>query len=167
MDESLDAVITSQKAEGTTPDEAPVSEPTASEELAADEPTASEELAADEPTASEVGDADEDYAAIVEHDLEVLRESFPELSGATSIYELKNPIRYGALRDLGLTPEEAYLASGGRGATYDNRTHLTPSVPRGTARGASIPRAELAAARELFSDMSEADIIKLYRRVTQ
>lgn len=107
-----------------------------------------------------------DYAAVLDADMAELRREFPELEGLSDIYELANPVRFGALRDLGLSAKEAYLASGGRRAVYDNRRHLTASVPR-TARSAaeSMPRRELDLARELFGDMSDTDIQKLYRKV--
>ena len=52
-----------------------------------------------------------DYAAIVEADVKELRESFPELRTIKDVTELKNPVRFAALRDLGLTATEAYLAA--------------------------------------------------------
>ena len=107
-----------------------------------------------------------DYAAMLDADIAELKAAFPELEDLEDIYGLSNPVRFGALRDLGLTPKEAYLASGGKRAVYDNRRHLTASVPR-TARGAidNMPRRELDMARELFGDMSDSDIQKLYRKV--
>ena len=107
-----------------------------------------------------------DYAAVIEEDLEVLRTEFAELSALKSILELKNPIRYGALRDLGLTPAEAYLATEGRARRTDNRAHLRSSVPGSTAQSRiDIPRRELEIARELFSDLSDREIHKLYKKV--
>ena len=105
---------------------------------------------------------------------EILKNDMMELSGEfsptskMSISDLKNPIRYGALRDLGLTPREAYLASGGRKEPADNRAHLFSSVPRKMASQFSeIPRADLDAARELFGDLTDAQIRNLYKKVTQ
>ncbi len=107
-----------------------------------------------------------DYSKIVEEDLRTLKSEFPELSSMRDIYELKNPIRYGALRDLGLTAKEAYLASGGRRTVSDNRAHLHSSVPKSaTSPLGEIPRKELEIARELFSDLCDSEIQKLYRKV--
>ena len=115
----------------------------------------------------ENADADIDYAEILTSDMN-------ELSGELfageeiKITDLKNPTRYGALRDLGLTPKEAFLASGGRIEKLDNRSHLRPSVPRSIAAAFSeIPRAHLDAARELFSDLNDGEIKALYKKVTQ
>ena len=107
-----------------------------------------------------------DYSRIVEEDLLSLKSEFPELASMKDIYELKNPIRYGALRDLGLTAKEAYLATGGRRTLSDNRAHLHSSVPRGASSPlGEIPRKEFEMARELFSDLNDSEIQKLYRKV--
>ena len=112
--------------------------------------------------------ADTDYEEILTSDMEELRESFSELGADFSVTDLKNPIRYGALRDMGLTPREAYLATGGRARTQDNRAHLTVSAPTSLAkRSLGIPRSELKIAREIFSDMSEAELHKLYKKVSE
>lgn len=107
-----------------------------------------------------------DYAALARADARELRGEFPELSSLSSITELDDPIRYGALRDLGLTPAEAYLATKKRRES-DNRSHLRPT--RSVARGAAplMTEAEMSAARELFSGISDSEIRQLYKRVTK
>ena len=127
--------------------------------------TEAEDAAAPEaqPQADEI-----DYAAVLGADIEELKSTFPELGGMQNIDELADPVRFGALRDLGLTAKEAYLASGGKKRSYDNRTHLVSSVP-GCARSAvdGISRAELDMARDIFGSMSETEIQRLYRKVTK
>ena len=116
---------------------------------------------------SQKAENDNYYEELLVSDMNELSDEFAE-NGRIKITDLKNPLRYGALRDLGLTPKEAYLASGGRKERTDNRSHLSSSVPRKTAAAFSeIPRAELDAARELFSDISDSEIRNLYRKVTQ
>ncbi len=112
-------------------------------------------------------DPDSYYEELIADDIRVLRSQFPELASMSDITELKNPLRYAKLRDLGLEPAEAYLATSG--ARYsDNRAHLAPSYTRGISDGAAaMPRSELSMARELFSGMSDKDIQMLYRRVTR
>ncbi len=106
-------------------------------------------------------------ADLLEEDLSFLRESFPELSSLADISGLPNPTRYAALRDLGLTPEEAYLATAKREAR-DNRAHLRAAVPAASKPPySSMTRREWQAARELFEDMSDSEIEKLYRKVTK
>lgn len=109
-----------------------------------------------------------DYAALAREDLAQIKAAIPGLEALVSISELKDPLRYGALRDLGLSATEAFLATGGIKAAYDNRSHLTSSIPAG-ARGAAedMPRQDYEMMRELFSDMSDAQLKKLYRKVTR
>ena len=107
-----------------------------------------------------------DYAAVVEEDIRILKEEFHELAYLSDITELNDPLRYAALRDLGLTPAEAYLATAKR-QKKDNRSHLIATRTLSTARVGSMTDAELSAAREIFSGVSDAEIRKLYRRVTK
>ena len=123
-----------------------------------------EEAAQNKPTTEDPSGVD--YEALAKEDLDQLKEEFPELSALSSITELDNPVRYGALRDLGLTPTEAYLATK-RSARVDNRSHLrqTKSVARGAAP--LMTEAEMNTARELFSEISDTEIRQLYKKVTK
>ena len=107
-----------------------------------------------------------DYEALSKSDVLALRAEFHELSELSTLFELDDPVRYGALRDLGLTPAEAYLATRKRRGV-DNRSHLRPT--RSVAKGATplMTEAEMSAARELFSDVSDSEIRQLYKRVTK
>lgn len=109
-----------------------------------------------------------DATATLEEDLNTLKAEFPELAEIESITELGNPTRYAALRDLGLTAREAYLATSSRTVSRtDNRAHLISGVPR-AARSplTSMTKSQLAEARELFKGMSDAQIHQLYKKVT-
>lgn len=130
--------------------------------------TGGEAIANDEEVSSLQGNAEEiDYGELLRADMSELSEEFSQGS-SMKITDLKNPVRYGALRDLGLTPKEAFLASGGRKERKDNRAHLSSSVPKAKSVAFSeIPRAELDAARELFADMSDSEIRNLYKKVTK
>lgn len=117
--------------------------------------------------AEEVAEESVDYEALIESDLNTLRAEFPELGDIKQITDLNNPLRYAALRDLGLTPEEAYLATAKR-RSQDTRAHLRSAH----GRNASTPlgmmsQHELSVARELFPDISDADIQRLYKKVTK
>ena len=113
-----------------------------------------------------VSDGAVDYAAVVEEDIRILKEEFRELSTLTDICELSDPLRYAALRDLGLTPAEAYLATAKR-PKKDNRSHLFATRAVSTSPLGSMSDAELAAAREIFDGVSDSEIRKLYKRVTK
>ena len=145
--------------------------PTDTQEIISEAQSDTDAPASDE-TASPLAESEDtpetDYAEIVRTDMESLRRSFPELGENFSLSDLKDPLRFAALRDLGLTAKEAYLASGGRKKAYDNRAHLTASVPRSAvSQSADIPLTELKIARDLFSVMSDSELQRLYRRVNK
>ena len=111
-----------------------------------------------------------DYESLERSDVAELKEAFPELSQASSLSVLKNPLRYGALRDLGLTPIEAYLASEGikPRPVYNNRSHLCGSVPaQSYGNYLGMSRAELDDAKQIFGDLSDHEIQRLYKKVTR
>ena len=109
-----------------------------------------------------------DYAEIIKADTEALKARFPELSKISDVTELDNPLRYAALRDLGLSPTEAYLATNFKPRPYDNRSHLRSAVPmRASAPSELLGRGELEAARELFAGLSDREIQRLYKKVSK
>ncbi len=106
-----------------------------------------------------------DYDEIIRNDVRELRTRFPELSGIEDITDLENPIRYAELRDLGLSPREAYLATSERRQRPDTRRHLSSAVPKRAAMPAGLSQSELSDMRELFSGLSDAELNRLARRV--
>lgn len=109
-----------------------------------------------------------DYEALAESDMAELRREFHEARGLRSIAELDNPVRFAELRELGLSPREAYLATQKTRARRDNRSHLVGSMP--SVRGGSaaqMTRNELYQAREIFSGMSDTEIQALYKKVSK
>ena len=101
-------------------------------------------------------------------DIEELRRDFPELSEIESVTELSNPIRYAALRDIGLSPAEAYILTSRALARQDNRAHLTSSVPKAAkSPDMGLSKREIEEMRQIFGDISDADIYKLYKKVTK
>ncbi len=110
------------------------------------------------------------YEEMERADMEELKRDFPALSSITSLGELENPARYGELRELGLSAREAYLATTTpkvqRALPYDNRSHLRSAIPRAHGgTGEQISAAEMREARELFSELSDSEIVKLYKKV--
>ena len=106
-----------------------------------------------------------DYGSLIKEDVASLRREFLELSELTDITELENPMRYAELRDLGLSAAEAYLAT--RQRRSDNRSHLRAVHNIKSTHQNSMSDSEMASARELFGDISDAEIRKLYKRVTK
>lgn len=109
-----------------------------------------------------------DYAALAARDLGEIKRLAPALAGLSHLAELPNALRYAALRDAGLSVEEAlhaachaYLAP----RAVDNRAHLRSAVPIGAAGTPSrMTAAEMREARELFGDLTEGEIERLYAR---
>ena len=134
------------------------------------EPTPPSNAPSQTPTGDEEAEfeaSDDDaFAALEKQDLEELIRDFPELSGKRSLAEIENPARYGVLRELGLSPREAYLASS-FSKRADNRSHLHSTVPgRASSPEGGMSARELEGARELFSGLSDSEIRSLYKRVT-
>lgn len=130
----------------------------------------SEEVLEAEAEGSEEEYAEVDYRELIDADIKALKASFPELSELSDISELEDPMRYGALRDLGLTPEEAYRATTTRARVQknDNRAHLRSSAPRAASSPTSnMSYREMEIAKSIFSDISDAEIQRLYRKVTK
>ena len=105
-----------------------------------------------------------DFVTVPEEEA-VLAELFPEVRGKASITELNNPLRYAALRDLGLSPKEAYLATRDRRTAEDNRQHLVSRVPSGAGSSGALSGKDLDMARELFGTLSDREIQRLYKKV--
>lgn len=151
--------------EGTDPADAPLAAAETAVETPGDEtaPAVSEEPLADSESPAP------DYEALAAEDLMEIHRLVPALEGVTHLAELPNAVRYAALRDAGLSVEEALWAAchavvAGR-APYDNRSHLRSSVPRGAAGNpAAMTASEMQAAKDLFGDLSEAEIERLYLR---
>ena len=112
------------------------------------------------------GESAVNYAELIVSDAMELAEQFPDLEGIKDITELENPLRYAALRDLGLTAAEAYLATSPK-RKQDNRAHLRPIRSVAKSSSALMSEAEMSAARELFGDISDSQIRQLYKRVTK
>ena len=124
----------------------------------------------DEATESEA-DVDNkeaiDYEALIASDVDALKAEFPELKGINDITDLNNPLRYAALRDLGLSPAEAYMATAKR-RTQDTRAHLRSAHGRNAATAMGMmSQYELATARELFPGMSDSELQRLYKKVNK
>lgn len=123
---------------------------------------------AGESTDADATGAPVDYAALAASDLLEIKRLAPALAGLSRLAELPNALRYAALRDAGLSVEEAlhaachaYLAP----RAADNRAHLRSAVPIGAAGTPSrMTAAEMREARELFGDLTEGEIERLYAR---
>lgn len=116
-------------------------------------------------------DGGEDVAEVAafdpDADLAELKSEFPELAGVESLTDVEGATRYGALRDLGLTPAEAYKATRATPPHRNTRSHLSSAVPRMAASPRDcISREELRTMRGVFGDLSDAELNRLYKKVS-
>lgn len=167
-----EAISTSEELEDakSEPQDSPITE---CEDGSEGDPTT--DVQGDGEAEGEAGDSDSvgtqsahepDYQRLVEQDVAALRAEFPELAYLEDVAELNNPLRYAALRDMGLSPAEAYLATSRR-VVRDNRSHLQAAYGRRTSAPAdTISTRELATAREIFTGLSDTEIRRLYKKVT-
>ena len=152
--------------------EAVSDEVSAANDLMSDENTATDDTAATDDTDIESADVNDgnretDYESLAEDDLAAIRREFREARELSSLTELDDPVRFAELRELGLTPKEAYLATR-KPKRADNRSHLSGAAPRGAGSPrTAMTQGELLRAREIFSGMSDREIQSLYKRVSR
>ena len=124
-----------------------------------------------EPYAEDAEDMDlafEDEEAPAENaeidDIEELKKNFPELSSLGSVSQLLYPEKYAKFRGLGLSPAEAFLATG----QALKPKKAAPSSPISVARQRDgIPNRELKFAREIFPGLCDKEIQELYKKVSK
>ncbi len=153
----------------SAPEEAPSlpeEENAVREEDAAKEPPYGEE--SEESDSSGKDGRGIDYAAMAEEDFRVLSALYPEVEALGSIAALSNRERFAELRELGLSPEEAYRATRPFPKRGSGKRHMTGASARRMSVGAtSMPYGELEAARGLFPGLSSSEILSLYKRCTK
>jgi len=109
-------------------------------------------------------------------DLAEIKAAFAGLDDVQTILDLPNFQRFAQLRDMGLSPKEAYIAANPEGVRSqvadatrkktleDSKAHLKSSVPKGSRdSGVRMTRSELQTWREMFPGKSDKEIVKLYR----
>lgn len=101
----------------------------------------------------------------VKADIDAINIRFPDAK-ISSLEDIKNSSQYVALRDKGVSPEEAYAQV--IQPKEDGKKHMTATASKTTpSRGAQMTAFEKRAARDLFPGMSDAEIQKLYKRVSK
>ncbi len=110
-------------------------------------------------------------------DLSEVQALYPETKQYGDIEDIPNFRRFAELRDMGLSPKEAYIAANPdaaresvaaavkQGALNDTKKHLRSSVPKGAKDGSvRMSPGELAEWKELFPGKSDKEIVALYRQ---
>lgn len=117
------------------------------------------------------------FAQLKAADLSELKKAFPHLSEVNDLEKINNFLEFAQLRDKGLTPKQAYLAANpdeaySRAESYnkakarnDSKAHLRSAVPV-SAKDNSIrmSKAQLAEWRELFPNLGDKEIARLYAK---
>lgn len=109
-------------------------------------------------------------------DFAEIQREFPETRGLKSLREIENLAKFGRFRDLGLSPKEAYAAANPdsvrksvaaatkQQSLNETKAHLKSAVPAGSKDdGISITEKELREWRDLFPNLTDKEISKLYR----
>ena len=109
-------------------------------------------------------------------DFAEIQREFPETRGLKSLREIENLAKFGRFRDLGLSPKEAYAAANPdsvrksvaaatkQQSLNETKAHLNSAVPAGSKDdGIAISKKELREWRDLFPNLSDKEISRLYR----
>lgn len=110
-------------------------------------------------------------------DFAEIQREFPETRGLKSLREIENLAKFGRFRDLGLSPKEAYAAANPdsvrksvaaatkQQSLNETKAHLKSAVPAGSKDdGIAISKKELREWRDLFPNLSDREISRLYRQ---
>ena len=112
----------------------------------------------------------------MQSDFAEIQREFPETRGLKSLREIENLAKFGRFRDLGLSPKEAYAAANPdsvrksvaaatkQQSLNETKAHLKSAVPAGSKDdGIVISKKELKEWRDLFPNLSDKEIGKLYK----
>ncbi len=110
-------------------------------------------------------------------DLAEVQSAYPETKGLKTITEIENFAEFGRLRDLGLSPKQAYAAANPDGvrksvatavkqqSINDTKSHLRTAVPAGAKDNSiKMPKKDLAYWRDLFPNKTDKELVELYKQ---
>lgn len=113
-------------------------------------------------------------------DLAAVQQAYPEAKQYKSVFEFPNFEKFSKYRDLGLPPDEAYIAANPRavmasvaGAAQqkarnlnNTKNHLRSNVPVGSKDNSNtITKRQMAELRDIFPGMSDKDIVALHKQI--
>lgn len=112
-------------------------------------------------------------------DLAAVHQAYPETKQYKSVYEFPNFAKFSKYRDLGLPPDEAYIAANSKGVMTsvagaaqqqarnlnNTKSHLRSNVPVGSKdKSITISKKEMSEYRDLFPNMSDKEIVALHKQ---
>ena len=112
-------------------------------------------------------------------DLAAVQQAYPETKQYKSVFEFPNFAKFSKYRDLGLPPDEAYIAANPKGVMTsvagaaqqqvrnlsNTKDHLRSNVPVGSKdKSITITKKQMAEYRDLFPGMSDKEIVALHKQ---
>lgn len=112
-------------------------------------------------------------------DLGAVHQAYPETKQYKSVFEFPNFAKFSKYRDLGLPPEEAYIAANSKsvmtsvaGAVQQQarnlsstKDHLHSNVPVGSKdKSITITKKQMAEYRDIFPNLSDKEIVALHKQ---
>ncbi|MBQ8372039.1 MAG: hypothetical protein IJX38_03775 [Clostridia bacterium] len=112
-------------------------------------------------------------------DLAAVQQAYPETKQYKSVFEFPNFAKFSRYRDLGLPPDEAYIATNSQGVMTsvagaaqqqarnlsNTKDHLRSNVPVGSKdKSITITKKQMAEYKDLFPDMSDKEIVALHKK---
>ena len=112
-------------------------------------------------------------------DLAAVQQAYPETKQYKSVFEFPNFAKFSRYRDLGLPPDEAYIAANPKGVMTSvagaaqqqarnlnsTKDHLRSNVPVGSKdKSITISKKQMAEYRDLFPNLSDKEIVALHKQ---
>ena len=112
-------------------------------------------------------------------DLAAVQQAYPETKQYKSVFEFPNFAKFSKYRDLGLPPDEAYIAANPKGVMTsvagaaqqqvrnlsNTKDHLRSNVPVGSKdKSITITKKQMAEYKDLFPGMSDKEIVALHKQ---
>ena len=112
-------------------------------------------------------------------DLAAVQKAYPNTKQYKSVFEFPNFAKFSRYRDLGLPPDEAYIAANPKGVMTsvagaaqqqarnlsNTKDHLRSNVPVGSKdKSITISKKQMAEYRDLFPNLSDKEIVALHKQ---
>lgn len=112
-------------------------------------------------------------------DLSAINTAYPDTKKYKSVYEFPNFAKFSKYRDLGLPPDEAYIASHPQGVISSavnsaqqqmrnlsgTKDHLRSNVPVGSKdTSITITKRQMSEYRDIFPNLSDKEIVALHKQ---
>ena len=120
------------------------------------------------------------FEAKMAADLAEVHAAYPSTRGYTSVKQLPNFSEFARLRDLGVSPKQAYIAANPDAVTAaaaesarqrsmnDGKGHLKPAVRKSSKDNSlALSKKDMAMYRDAFPDLSDKEILALYKQANK